>query len=200
MLFSTDHNKKISVGFSLIELLIVVAIIGILASIMLSFFQLAYERSYMARSDTEMRQIVNALQLYYEDYHQYPSDADRGLPPGLEKYLAPGRWPEAAWPESVYDWDNWHHDPSDPQEQGQTFHPPEGQIYQISIRFCEMGDPETCRFPQTSWAENFEINSSYFYCIEGPCRSHPNEDLCYPGYCVNCNNPHPPYDNDINCP
>jgi hypothetical protein len=57
---------------------------------------------------------------------------------------------------------------------------------QISIRFCPVGQPSQCVFPQQSWAANFDINSSVYYCVEGACRAHVNQPANHPGYCVNC--------------
>ena len=162
-------------GFTLIELLIVIVIIAILARVVISYAMQAREAGFKARADSEFRNFAAALQEYLSQNNwQYPDDVDRNIPPGLEENLSSDHWPNAAWPGSVYDWDVWHLSGED-------------SIYQLSIRFCPQGGPiEECRFPQTEWAENFDINSAYFYCFEGPCRSHSNEDRDYPGYCMNC--------------
>jgi hypothetical protein len=131
----------------------------------------------MVRAQQEFKSIHSSLEQYKSDNNgNFPEDADRNIPPGLEAYLAPGIWPDAPWPGSVYDWDNWI-DPitGDP-------------IYQISIRFCPIGKPEQCNFPKESWAQNFDINSSVYYCIEGACRAHISRPLNHPAYCINCGN------------
>ena len=162
-------------GFTLIELLVVIAIIAILSQLVVSYIFSAREASFKARADSEFRTFAAALEEWRSrNYWQYPGDVDRNIPPGLEENLAPGEWPEGPWPQSVYDWDVWNI-------------PGEETIYQLSIRFCPIGGPiEDCRFPQTEWAEDFEVNSAYFYCFGGPCRSHENEPRDYPGYCMNC--------------
>ena len=63
------HNK----GFTLIELLVVIAIIGLLSSIVLVSLQGARESARDARRLSDMRQILLALQLYYDKYERYPS-------------------------------------------------------------------------------------------------------------------------------
>ncbi|MEX0918439.1 MAG: type II secretion system protein [Candidatus Paceibacterota bacterium] len=165
-------------GFTLLEILIVLAIIGILTSIVLSSFQSVRQMAYLVKAKKEFKSVVESLEQYYQSYGGYPEDVVRDIPPGLEEYLAPGIWPDAAWPDSVFDWDNW--------SPGSLSHEPKEQIYQISVRFCPIGEPDKCRFPKTTWAEDFDINSSVYYCIEGPCRSHSSRPVDHPGYCINC--------------
>ena len=64
-------------GFTLIELLVAIAIIGLLSSIVMAAVNDAREKSRDARRLSDMRQIQNALELYYDEYGQYPlSDFD----------------------------------------------------------------------------------------------------------------------------
>jgi prepilin-type N-terminal cleavage/methylation domain-containing protein len=170
-----------SKGFTLIELLVVIAIISILASIVFNSVGRAKDKAYFSRAKLEFKSMDTALALYYEDNEDYPPDADRNIPSGLEEYLATAEgvdvWPSAPWPGSVYDWDNW----DDPDNEGE-------KIYQISIRYCPAGGAlEDCNFPNEDWAEGFGVNSAMYYCVSGSCRSHRNEPIDYPGYCVNCN-------------
>lgn len=166
-------------GFTIIELLITIAIIGILASVVMSSISHAKQKAYYNRSLAEFKNINTALELYMDDHdREFPSDVGRNTPSGLEAYLSGGVWPTAPWPGSYYDWDNWP-DPSDPDNT---------RIYQISIRFCTSGSNPVCTFPNTDWAEGFEVNSALYYCVEGSCRAHVNEAIDYPGYCVNCQN------------
>jgi len=163
-------------GFTIIELIVVVAIIGVLSTIVISNVKRAREAAYFAGAKEEMSSIHNSVELYLSDHGEYPPDTLRSIPPGLKEYLVGDVWTTAKWPGSVFDWDNW----SDPNT-GE-------KIYQISIRFCPIGQPTECRFPNQVWAENFDISSSVYYCIYGPCRAHISEPIDHPGYCVNCGN------------
>lgn len=166
-----DYQNK-PAGFTIIELLITVAILGILSAIVLTNLNDAEESAYLVRAEGEMNNFHDALQLYLNNKGYYPPDANRDIPPGLEDYLETDRWPDGPWPGSVYDWDNWTINGDD--------------VYQLSIRFCELGKPDTCQFPNQEWADDFKVKSAVYYCIEGPCRAHGNEPADYPGYCVNC--------------
>jgi type II secretion system protein G len=60
-------------GFTLVELLVVISIIGILASIGLVSFRSAQFRSRDAQRKSDMKQLTNALELFYSDHGRYPS-------------------------------------------------------------------------------------------------------------------------------
>lgn len=169
--------ERKNTGFTLLELLVVLAIIGLLTSFILPTISMAREKAYYARALSDFRSINTSIQFYQNDNSGFPADASRDIPPGLEEYISPGLWPEASWPGSVFDWENWD-DPDSPGE----------KIYQISVRFCPIGEPDECRFPNTDWAESFDISSSVYFCISGACRSHIGKPVDHPGYCVNCNN------------
>ncbi len=173
MKYFSDQNKK---GFTAVEMLIVVAIIVILATIALVNYLNPKESAYYGRALSEFKAIAGAMELYASDRNGYPADVNRGMPPGLETYLNQKDWPSAPWPGSVYDWDNWD-DPNNPGK----------KIYQISIRFCPSGGTlSQCNFPKESWAANFGVNSAVYYCVTGGCQAHSSEAHNYPGYCVNC--------------
>jgi len=62
-------------AFTLIELLIVVAIIGILAAIAIPNFLQAQVRAKVARVQADMRNLAPSMESYYVDYNGYPLDA-----------------------------------------------------------------------------------------------------------------------------
>ena len=73
---------KKSFAFTLIELLIVVAIIGILAAIAVPNFINAMVRSKIAKAESELRTIVTALETYKLDNNLYPPWLDES---GVQK-------------------------------------------------------------------------------------------------------------------
>src|SRR5215217_1415363 len=73
-----DRMKK---AFTLIELLIVVAIIAILAAIAVPNFLEAQTRAKVSRGKADMRSVATALETYMIDNNKYPFDWDsRGWP------------------------------------------------------------------------------------------------------------------------
>jgi len=166
-----SRNKA---GYTLVELLITISIIALLFRIILPVLGDAKSVAYYTRAQQEFDSIHQSMLHYFDEHGDFPADANRDIPPGLEAYLAPGIWPDAPWPGSVYDWDRFTD-----VDTGE-------EVLQISARFCPIGQPSECQFPENDWAESFDINSSVYYCIEGPCRAHPGRPLSHPGYCINC--------------
>jgi len=84
-------QKSMNQAFTLIELLIVVAIIGILAAIAVPNFLNAQIRAKIARNQADMRNLATALESYHVDRNQYPYPAD---PLG---YLIQANSPNTTW-------------------------------------------------------------------------------------------------------
>jgi type IV pilus assembly protein PilA len=59
-------------GFTLVELLIVIAIIGILASIAIPQFTSYRQKSYNSAAQSDLRNVKTNLEAYYADYQHYP--------------------------------------------------------------------------------------------------------------------------------
>jgi prepilin-type N-terminal cleavage/methylation domain-containing protein len=66
-------------GFTLIELMVVIAVIALLSSIALIALQTARIKSRNAKRLSDMVQMNNALELYFANFKGYPSSAT-GLP------------------------------------------------------------------------------------------------------------------------
>lgn len=69
--------KKTS-GFTLMELLIVIAILGILATIALGSFRSSQIKGRDAQRKNDLSQIQKALEMYYNDYAGYPETLPAG--------------------------------------------------------------------------------------------------------------------------
>ncbi len=67
--------RKMTFAFTLIELLIVVAIIGILAAIAVPNFLNAQIRAKIARCKADMRSFATAFESYYVDWNTFPDPA-----------------------------------------------------------------------------------------------------------------------------
>jgi type II secretion system protein G len=59
-------------GFTLIELLVVIAIIGVLSGIVMSSVSQARAKARDAQRISDLREIRNALELYFADHGYYP--------------------------------------------------------------------------------------------------------------------------------
>lgn len=69
------HRVRIS-AFSLVELLIVVAIIAIISAIALANYREAHTRSQIARARSDMRAIIGGIAAYCTDNSGLPADGD----------------------------------------------------------------------------------------------------------------------------
>ena len=59
-------------GFTLVELMIIVVIISLLASIALFQFRFYHQKSVNAAALTDMRNVKAVLEAYYADHRTYP--------------------------------------------------------------------------------------------------------------------------------
>jgi len=64
-----SHNQK---GFTLVELMVVVVILGILAALVVPVLSEQIHRARDGRTLADMKTIHNALQLYFADENRYP--------------------------------------------------------------------------------------------------------------------------------
>ena len=95
-MFKKQFNNCKSKGFTLIELIVVIAIVGILATFIVTNVASNLKRARDAERTNSLKQIQTALELYYQDNGEYPdtgwvnSKDQEGVHwiPGLdEKYI-----------------------------------------------------------------------------------------------------------------
>ena len=81
-------KANLNKGFTLVELLIVIAIIGVLSSVVLSSLNISRNKANDAKRIASIKQLQTALETYYNDNGQYPSSADVAFP-GVLTTLTP---------------------------------------------------------------------------------------------------------------
>lgn len=62
-------------GFTLVELLVVMSILGILVTLVAGGFRTAQLRGRDAQRKSDLKELANALELFYADYGLYPPDS-----------------------------------------------------------------------------------------------------------------------------
>jgi prepilin-type N-terminal cleavage/methylation domain-containing protein len=120
-------------GFTLIELMIVVIIIGILAAIAIPKYMDITKKAEAARVISDFRTILMAVQLCVSQTGVYPPDTGPGSVPNMLKpYLARGfKFNLRPAMDVRYDWENWFIN-------GRPLHPGTGILYGISVTTTDM--------------------------------------------------------------
>lgn len=68
--------RKRNFGFTLIELIVVISIIGVLSTLIINNLNDARTRARDAKRKQELSGLKTALRLYYNDYQTYPVNLD----------------------------------------------------------------------------------------------------------------------------
>lgn len=109
--------RKNTIGFTIVELIIVIVVIGILAAITIVSYSSAQGRSRDTQRQTDIQNIAKALELYYADNGYYPLPTAPGSTPSIIN----ASWyssPDASWAAFANDLtgniDNLPTDPSNP--------------------------------------------------------------------------------------
>jgi prepilin-type N-terminal cleavage/methylation domain-containing protein len=93
-------------AFTLVELMIVVAIIGLLAVLAIPSFARARENSQNSRYAADLRVATGAFQEYAIENGAYPADVNQGIiPAGMAQYLVKIRWTKRNSLGGLWDWD-----------------------------------------------------------------------------------------------
>ncbi|MCX8156882.1 MAG: type II secretion system GspH family protein [Verrucomicrobiae bacterium] len=73
-----QNRTRIRQGFTLVEILMVLAVIGVLAAIALTILPVAKDRSLRSRAEAQLRQIEAAIEAYHAKHGLYPPDNPSG--------------------------------------------------------------------------------------------------------------------------
>ena len=91
MLMNIRKSMRGQKGFTLVELMVVIAIIGVLAAIAVPMFTDSTDSAKAARVQADLRTVESALQLYYADNGSYPATGWQALANALtgesKKYM-----------------------------------------------------------------------------------------------------------------
>jgi general secretion pathway protein G len=71
-------RSRLQAGFTLVELLIVVVILGVLAAIAIPQFSASTDDSKVAALDSSLNNLRTAVELYYQQHGSYPSAVAAG--------------------------------------------------------------------------------------------------------------------------
>ncbi len=86
----TASILKKNLGFTLIELMVVIAIIATLAGIAVPIIASYVDRAKIARAKSEIRLIANEIQAFFSDNERYPDDlSEIGLAGMVDPYGNP---------------------------------------------------------------------------------------------------------------
>ncbi|OGG17734.1 hypothetical protein A3D78_02820 [Candidatus Gottesmanbacteria bacterium RIFCSPHIGHO2_02_FULL_39_14] len=115
-------------GFTLIEILIVIALIGIIGTAFLSNFFSSIARGRDSRRKQDLRSIAQALELYYSDNQSYPDS----LPAVGVKFTHPDN------PDTLY----LQETPGDPQTDKIYCYESDGSWYRLTANLENTSDPD----------------------------------------------------------
>lgn len=155
-------KRRRGAGFTLVEIMIVVVIVGVLAALALPSFQLVRENSRNAAVMNDMRVFSDAFVMHNLETGTWPEDRLPGeFPPEMDGWLSEGRFTGATPLGGLYDWD--------PESSGskpsdarivitvRDYTVPESQIIRLLDRYDD-GNAATGRIRSTG--------SNLFYIVE----------------------------------
>ena len=92
-------DKKNSTGFTIVELLIVIIIIGILVTLAVTAYNGIQTRSQASRAAAELKQLAKIINLYYQDNLNYPCFDHLWSEAEEREWSAmySGNWPKNPW-------------------------------------------------------------------------------------------------------
>ncbi len=92
-------------GFTLIELMIVVMVIGLLAAIAIPNYKRYRDNAKIGRTASEMRGLSAAFVAYLAATGSYPPDSHLVLPLGMDEYINPAIWTNQTPLGGNYNWE-----------------------------------------------------------------------------------------------
>jgi len=160
--------STINKGFTLVELLVVMAIISILATVIIGGFRSSQMRGRDAGRKSDLKQIANALEIFYSDYGKYPPASGTQIA-GCSYNPATGIGAACAWGSSEFT---------------------DGKTVYFKTVPKDMAPSQTYLYKVSSTKNKFQLyahleNSQDKNCIGGNCANPGIADLCGGSYVCN---------------
>ena len=100
-------NRRVQSGFTLVEIIIVVLIIGLLAVVAIPAFMTARNRSRVSQFVNDLRLCIDYVEMYAMEHGDYPRDRMPRQPPdGLTDHVRRLDWREPTPVGGSWDWDH----------------------------------------------------------------------------------------------
>ncbi len=106
MTASQTNNQRKKRGFTLVELMVVVTIIGLIASIAIPALTQSRQQSIAARTANDFRKFAEQFNYFNLKTGTWPNDGyPTTVPTGMEEYLLDGVWPKETPVGGYWDYD-----------------------------------------------------------------------------------------------
>lgn len=92
-------------GFTLVELMIVIVVLGVLVTVALPNFHRTKRNAKIGRTAAELRSLSTAFVAYQAQFGDFPGDSHMTLPPGMETYINPAVWADGTPLGGTYNWE-----------------------------------------------------------------------------------------------
>lgn len=96
MLVVCKNFLKDKQGFTMLELMLAILIIGVLAAVAMPVYSNAVQKSKISRAQADLRTLESALSIYYAEKGEYPAEL-KDLTPDYIKEV-----PESPWNSDTY--------------------------------------------------------------------------------------------------